>query len=571
MPSPQPFEADFASGEQAPRTPWLKHYPAELPANAHYPDIPLWGFLEDRAKRMPDRIALDHAGGALSFAALWSLVLKEAEHFARVGMATDEQFATPAPRFLMQLPNGLAFVALYEAALRAGFMVSTASPALSAQELQAQWADVDPVVVALAEEKAERLAPAFPDHVGLIAVAADQSSWRWLRVPKSVDQAAPVELPKRDQSWGSHVAVLQYTSGTTGGAKGAMMTHRNLVANALQNTRWFGWTPDDVILGVLPLCHTWGMCVCLNSGLAIGAKLVLPKLPEHFDPVAVVDALEASRASVLYGSGTMMHRLLEVLRKRPDAARSLKHCKAGAMLTQGALKQHWDGALPHAPLQQGYGLTEASPESHNNPPKRFKQGTVGVPIQDTLCKIVDPANPEREMPVGESGEVLLKGPQITKGYWRKPQASADAFFEGWLRTGDLGAMDHEGYLTILDRLKDLLKFRGYSVLPGTIEDCLLKHPAIQQAVVVGRDDERDGERPIACIVLRAEADVRHDDPKLFDALKQYCSEHLAPYEIPREWRVMNDIPKNHVAKPLRRVLREWVNARADLPQGFHLL
>jgi long-chain acyl-CoA synthetase len=371
------------------------------------------------------------------------------------------------------------------------------------------------------------------------------------------------ERPSYSAPAACDVAVLQYTSGTTASAKGAMMTHRNLVANALQNARWFGWSGEEVTLAVLPLCHTWGMCCCLNSTIAVGGTLVLADQRKGFDPDATCAEVERARATVLYGSATMFHRLMEgdakTLARRQKQLLSLRHVKAGAMLSQGSLKPRWDAFCVNAPLRQGYGLTEASPESHNNPPERFKAGTVGVPIQDTEARIVDAEDASRELPAGQAGEVLLRGPQITLGYWRRPEATKAAFHEGWLKTGDIGVMDAEGYLSIVDRKKDLLKFRGFSISPNTIEEALLRHPSVREAVVVGRLDERDGEVPTAFVVLKSAA----DEPSAEATLKAHCEGSLAQYERPRAYYFVNEIPKNHVAKPLRRVLRDQLNAQGS--------
>jgi len=397
----------------------------------------------------------------------------------------------PGERVLLHLPNSVDFVIAYYAALRAGAIVSTASPELGAAAFAAQRDDVDPALVVDSETV---LGEADPPPV----VAAD-------------------------------IAVLQYTSGTTGQSKGAIMSHANLVANALQNARWFGWSENEITVGNLPFCHTWGMCICLNSTFAVGGALVLTG---RFDPEETLRVVEESNATVLYGSATMFHRLLEV---RKHEVMTLRHVKAGAMLTQGDLKARWDARYPHAPMQQGYGLTEASPESHNNPPSAFRAGTVGVPLQDTDCRLLD-------------GEVLLKGPQVTRGYWRRPEETQAAFVDGWLRTGDLGEMDDDGYLTIVDRKKDLLKFRGYSVVPNTVEECLLRQPGVREAVVVGRLDERDGDVPVAFLVV--------DDGVEDAALLAACRASLARYEVPREFIRIDQMPRNLVGKPLRRELRD---------------
>jgi long-chain acyl-CoA synthetase len=452
---------------------WHAFYPPGVPGHAEYPSIPLWEFVQPS-----DRIALIHGDEAVSYRALRARIESAAGWFRNMGVG-------PGERVLLRLPNSIDFVVAYYAALRAGGIVSAASPELGTAAWEHQRKDVDPVLT--------------------------------LEGPAGSGQPPQ---PERTE-----LAVLQYTSGTTGAAKGAVMTHANLVANALQNARWFGWTRNEINLCVLPLFHTWGMSVCLNSTMAVGGTLVLAP---GFDPAETLALVERHRATVLYGSATMFHRLLDVA---THAVPSLRHVKAGAMLTQGSLKERWDERYPHAPLQQGYGLTEASPESHNNPPHRFKAGTVGVPIQDTDCKIVD-------------GEVWLKGPQVCRGYWGE-----EPFESGWLRTGDMGTIDEDGYLTIVDRKKDILKFRGYTVVPNAVEECLLAHPAIREAVVVGRADERDGEIPVAFVVA---------DPVEDEALFEHCRARLARYEVPREFRRVDAIPKNAVGKPLRRKLRTLV-------------
>jgi len=483
------------------RRPWHAFYPPGLAPEGDYPDEPLWGLLERSTRRHPDKAALVDGEERTTYADLRRRVLDVAGWIRAQG-------AGPGDRVLLRLPNRAAFPVAFYGALRAGCIVVASSPLAGEAERRAQMADAEPALV-----------------------LEDGASFGFGPVPEACD------VPE---------AVLQYTSGTTGRAKAAVMSHANLVANALQNARWFGWTADEVNLAVLPLHHTWGMCVCLTSTLAVGGTLVLV---ERFDAEETLALVERHRATVLYGSATMFLRLLDAPARR---LASLRHVKTGAMLTQGRLKERWDARYPHAPLQQGYGLTEASPESHDNPPHRFKPGTVGIPIQDTDCRIADPDDPARTLAPGEPGEVLLKGPQVCRGYWRRPEETAAAFRDGWLKTGDIGAMDDEGYLTIVDRKKDMLKFRGYTVSPNAVEACLLLHPAVKEAVVVGAPDERDGEVPTAFVV----GDTAVDDADLVE----HCRARLAPYEVPRKIVHVDEIPRNAVGKPLRRVLRSSLPA-----------
>jgi len=496
--------------------PWLAHYPPGLPPKGRYPRIPLWGFVERAARRHGGKVALVDGEASLSYADLWDRVSAAAGWFRARG-------ASPGDRVLLRMANTASAVIACYGALRARCVVVPSSPQIGDAELSAQ----------------------IDDSGARITLGADETPGAGAVPP--VSGLGPSADPKPP---GPDLAVLQYTSGTTGRPKAAMMSHGNLVANALQNARWFGWDATVVNLAVLPICHTWGLCVCLNSTFAVGGTLLL--VP-RFDPEETLALAARHRATVLYGSATMFHRLLDVPRADLPA---LRHVKAGAMLTQGRLKERWDERYPKAPLQQGYGLTEASPESHNNPPHRFKPGTVGVPIQDTRCRIADADG--RDVKEGAMGEVLLEGPQVTSGYWRRPAESP--FVDGWLRTGDVGFMDAEGYLTIVDRLKDMLKFRGYTVSPNAVEERLLRHPAVREAVVVGRPDEREGEVPVAFVVRAGAATA--------EELVAHCRKGLAPYEVPREVVFVDTIPKNAVGKPLRRELRgRWGPPGAASGQG----
>ena len=471
---------------------WHAFYPEGIAPGGDYPAAPVWEFLAAAARALPGKIALVDRERTFTYAALWERVESAAGWIRARG-------AGPGDRVLLRLPNVAEFPVAYYGGLRAGCIVVPASPALGIAALAALRADTEPA----------------------------------LEIDGGVGAGEPPPVEPFD------VAVLQQTSGTSGRPKAAIMTHANLVANALQNARWFSWTADEINLAVLPLCHTWGMCVCLNSTFAVQGTVVLAR---RFDAPETLDLVAHHGATVLYGSTTMFHRLLDA----PFAELpTLRHVKAGAMLTQGDLKRRWDARYPHAPMQQGYGLTEASPECHNNPPRRFRAGTVGVPIQDTDCRLVDAEG--RVVGPGESGEVCLQGPQITRGYWRQPEETARAFVDGWLRTGDVGVMDADGYLTIVDRLKDMLKFRGYTVSPNRVEEALLAHDAVAEAVVVGRRHDVDGEVPTAFVVLKRAATD--------DELLRHCRALLARYEVPREVVRVDAIPRNAVGKPLRRELR----------------
>ena len=367
----------------------------------------------------------------------------------------------------------------------------------------------------------------------------------------------------------SDLAVLQYTSGTTGGLKAAMMSHRNLVANALQNNAWFGWTKDDVILGALPLCHTWGMCCVMNAALAAGARIAMVR---DFDADRVLETIARERVTVAYGSATKFHRLLDAAGpSAPECFASLRYVKAGAMLIGSDLYARWTAAVPGVLMINGYGLTEAGPEVTNNPPHARRAGTVGIPLPGTELRLGIVPDAERVGDEGDAaggatgaGEVQIRGPQVMSGYWRNPDATRAAFTDdGWLRTGDLARFDEAGYLVILDRLKDLIKHRGWSVVPGEVERALREHPTVAEACVVGVPDPRDGEVPVACLVLRDGAAGPTDEAWL-SGIDAFLDARLARYKHPRRFVVVPEIPKNHVGKPLRRVLRDSFMSKVPL-------
>jgi long-chain acyl-CoA synthetase len=503
--------------------PWAAVYPEGVAREIHAPDAPLWHALGASARQAPGSTAIRFGGESVTYRDLWRAAQSAALRF---GPGDGE-------RVLLWMANRPEFVVAYHGALRAGRVVVAASPHLTPAEIEPILDDAEPSVVVADGE----LAPRVPRRDGLRVVEAALFG----------DAGVAGEFRPSARGAGD-VAVLQYTSGTTGGLKAAEMTHTNLLVNALQNNTWFGWTERDVVLGALPLCHTWGMGCVMNATLLAGASMVL--LP-RFDPAETLDAIEREGVTVVYGSATMFHRLLDAAGPRAARVfRGVRYVKAGAMLVGGDLPERWASAVPDVPMVNGYGLTEASPEVSNNPPHARRAGTVGVPLPGTSVRLCAPDDPRREVARGDEGEVQVRGPQVMRGYWRRPEATSAAFVDGWLRTGDLGRFDELGYLAIVDRLKDLIKFRGYSVVPAEIERALVRHPGVAEACVVGAPDRVDGEVPVAFVRLHAGAAVTEED------LAAHLEPLLARFKQPRAFRFVAEIPKNAVGKPLRRVLRD---------------
>ncbi len=528
---------------------WQGFYPQGVTREFDPPSIPLWRLLADAAQRWPSAPAIYFNDQTISFSRLW----KHAETASAQMRSRGYGNAKGAARVLLWLPNCPEFVTQYYGALRAGCIVTAASMHLTAEELSRVLTDTDATIAIIDMRRALEFdaavrASSTPEPRTYYIEPGKEYAPNPLRdsdlLPSVITPPPPPRCrPELD------VAVLQYTSGTTGGLKAAMMSHRNLVANALQNNQWFGWTERDVILGALPLYHTWGMCCVLNASVAAGAAMVLL---EQFHPKDVLEAIERHKVSVAYGSATMFLRLLDAA--GADAARvfsSVRYVKAGAMMVTAMLPEKWKAACPQVPMINGYGLTEASPEVTNNPPQAVKQSTVGLPLPGTEVRLCESDNPTKEVERGKEGEVQVKGPQVMLGYWNQMESTHAVIIDGgWLRTGDLGKFDDDGYLKIVDRLKDLIKFRGYSVYPSEVERVLLTHPAVAEACVVGLPDPIDGEIPVAFLVFKPGA------PQDITDLPRFVEPHLASFKRPRRFHIVSEIPKNSVGKPLKRVLRE---------------
>jgi long-chain acyl-CoA synthetase len=445
---------------------------------------------------------------------------------------------------MLFMPNTPEFAICFYGVLRAGGIVTAANPMFKAGELRRQMEDSGASALVLDEELLDPAAPVI-QKLGLetvIVAGKDPHGHRTLS--DMLENTEAVDFPAIDPA--SDVAVIQYTGGTTGMPRGAMMTHRNLIANAIQNATWFGWTSGDVVMGTLPFYHTWGACVCLNSPLYAGCQVVLMR---KFDPVEALAAVQREGATVWYGAATMFNMLLQEPALRGSDLSSLRYVKAGAMPIPEEVRRQWNEATG-VPLMLGYGLSEASPETHNSPPERVKPGTIGIPIIDTDARIVDMKTGRSELPPGEPGELVIRGPQVMKGYWGHSDAEERGITNGWLHTGDIAEMDEEGYFRIRDRKKDLIKYKGYSIAPAELESVLFEHPAVRECAVIGIERGQVGEIPRAYVVCQPDCEVEAQE------LIDFCSERVAAYKKIREIEFVSEIPKNHVGKVLRRLLRE---------------
>ncbi len=348
-----------------------------------------------------------------------------------------------------------------------------------------------------------------------------------------------------------------YTGGTTGYSKGAMISHFNLVANAMQSRALFSDTKDgeDCIMCVLPFFHSFGV-IAMNLGISSGWKIaMLPRFELHM----ALKELQRERATIFPG----VPRLYIALNEAPETSKydlkSLKACVSGASPLPLAVAKRFEEITGGAQVVEGYGLTEASPVTHANPVKgRRKEGSIGLPLPDTECKIVSLEDPDQPMPPGERGELCLKGPQIMLGYWNRPDATAETIRNGWLHTGDVAIMDGDGYFRIVDRMKELILVSGFNVYPTEIEDVIFRHPKVLKVSVVGVPDDVTGERVKAFVVPRPEQTVTAEE---LDAFCRDPKSGLTGYRVPKEWEFRESLPETLIGKVLRRVLLEEERAK----------
>jgi long-chain acyl-CoA synthetase len=351
------------------------------------------------------------------------------------------------------------------------------------------------------------------------------------------------------------VALLQYTGGTTGTPKGAMLTHRNLVANGLQAAAWFPQMREgrEVILGAVPLFHAYGLLGVLLLGVASAAEMILIPRPR---PDAVLEALHRFRPTLFPGVPTLYAGIVDHPRVGSYDLKTGTQCLSGAAALPPSLVERFE-ALTGGRLVEGYGLTETSPLTHGNSVGGERRvGTIGVPVPGTDARVVDLATGE-PLPPGTPGELEVRGPQVMLGYWNRPAETAEVLHDGWLRTGDVARMDADGYFTIVDRRKEMIDASGFKVFPREVEEVLLLHPAVREAVVAGVPDAYRGETVKAFVVLRPGHAATAEEVTAF------CRLHLAAFKIPRQVEFRAELPKSLVGKYLRRVLVEQERSRVD--------
>ena len=555
--------------------PWFAYYDQSVPTRLDYPDIPLHRFLSASAQKHPDRTAIIFYGRRLTYRTLDEAVTRFAAALADRGLAKGD-------RVSLFLPNCPQMVIAYYGTLRAGGLVVSTSPLYSTRELEHQLNDSGAATIVVLSKLyplVKEVAPQtglkriivtnikefFPPILRLLftllkekpqghrpAVEPTPGTEWFSEMLASVPAKAPVTEVGSDDP-----ALLQYTGGTTGLAKGAVLTHRNLVANTLQTAAWLvkpalssverEHGKAEVFLGAIPFFHIYGMTVVMNLCIALGHTMVL--LPQ-FKVQEVLKTIDKYHPTFFPGVPTMY----VAINNYPEVGRydlhSIKACLSGAAPLPVEVADRFE-RLTGARLVEGYGLTEASPVTHANPLfGARKVGTIGLPLPDTDARIVDLETGERTLSPKETGEVAVKGPQVMAGYWNQPRETATVLRDGWLHTGDIGYMDEQGYFTIVDRKKEMIIAGGFNVYPREVEEPLYEHPRVKEAVAVGLPDPYRGETVKVYVVLKE--GERATEQEIID----FCKQRMAKHKVPTLVEFRQELPKTLVGKVLRRALRE---------------
>ncbi len=547
--------------------PWVQFYEPGVTETLQYPEVTLGEVLAETARKHPDHTALLFYGNRISYAKLDELANRFADALRRLGVAKGDRVA-------LMLPNIPQMVIAYYGTLRFGAIAVATNPLYHAHELEVQLKDSGATVLvavdmfypvieqALPKTSVKNLLLCgikdyLPFPLNVLYPIKARLDHQWVKVKRKppihdlqtlLDQAS-AERPDVALAPGD-TAILQYTGGTTGVPKGAVLTHRNLVVNAVQCRAWLTvkQEAEERILSVIPFFHVYGMTTAMNIGVLIGAELVL--LPK-FHTKEVLKTIEKYRPTIFPGIQAMYQAIGHYGKTGNYDLTSLKAAISGAGPLMHEVQERFEH-LTKARIVEGYGLSEASPVTHANPIfGRRKPGTIGLPWPDTEAKIVDIETGTRERPVGEAGELVVKGPQVMKGYWNKPDETARALRGGWLHTGDIATRDEEGYFTIVDRIKDMIKTVGENVYPREVEEVLYTHPKIQDAVVIGLPHEEFmGEKIKAYVVLKEGQTATPEE------IIGFCREQLSKFKVPKEVEFRPQLPKTLVGKVLRRVLRD---------------
>ncbi|AZN30227.1 long-chain fatty acid--CoA ligase [Flaviflexus salsibiostraticola] len=540
--------------------PWTAHYQPGVPAEIEMPTDSLIELVETAVEQGGERPAMTFFGRETTYATLGEQIASVAEGLRRLGVR-------PGDRVALILPNCPQHVVAFYAVLRLGAIVVEHNPLYTERELLAQFNDHRARVVIAWDTSVEKIQSFDVDSIVAVNLLDEFPVLkRWaLGLPvaslrKKRDALTTVTMgtiPWKDLLSGpaladehprpdvDDLAVIQYTSGTTGAPKGAMLSHRNLYANARQGEAWMlgAQTGRENVYALLPMFHAFGMTLYLTFGILKQANLIL--FP-RFDVDLVLDAVKKHPPTVYCAVPPIYRKTAERAKERGISLSSAAYCISGAMKLTDDIVEMWE-AQSGGLLVEGYGMTESSPVALGNPFHATRRtGTIGIPFPSTEMRVVDIEDPAGEVAQGEQGELLLRGPQVFQGYWENEEETRETLLPGgWLRTGDIVTVDEDGFTTIVDRVRELIITGGFNVAPSEVEQILVTHPAIEDAAVVGFDSG-SGEEVVAAVV------ITKGETLDTEAVRAYCRQYLAGYKVPRRIVPVLDLPRSMLGKVLRR-------------------
>ncbi len=556
--------------------PWLAHYDTGVPEKVHYEKRTLPEFLDQSAKDRPNAMALSFMGYKLTYKNLSAMVDAFASTLIAMGVKKGDRVA-------LLLPNVIPCVAAYYGALKIGAVAVMNNPLYSDAELSHQFNDSKAVLLVTLDLLADRMVALrkktsirniiytsigdylpFPKNflfplvakkkklAAHVAPADRLHQWKPL-----IKQAAP--LARQPKIAFDDTAMLQYTGGTTGRSKGAELTHANLSMQIQQLNAWLPEidTPDEIVLGALPFFHVMGLTVSMNFPIFRGWGSILVPKPQ---PDQLLEAMTRFRPTLAPLVPTMYIGLLNHPKIGTSDLTSIKLCLSGsAPLPQEVITQFEEKT--GSTIIEAFGMTESSPATHVNPFGKGKRkvGSIGVPLPDTECRIANLGDRNLSMPANEPGELVVRGPQVMRGYWNMPEETRVTLEKGWLYTGDVAMMDNDGYFFIVDRIKDMIISGGYNVYPRDIDEVLFQHPDVVEACAVGIPHESRGEQIKAFVVLQENARVTEKE------IIDFCKTRLAVYKLPTQVEFRESLPKTNVGKVLRKDLRKEELERISTP------
>jgi len=560
--------------------PWLESYEPRVPQTISYPNVTLDYFLTESARKYPYNTATNLilsylaggrfvVGGKLTYRKLNELVDRFATALYQLGVRKGDRVA-------LMLPNSPHFVIAFFAAVKIGAIVVNNNPTYTARELKHQLEDSGAETIVLlnlfwprlreiqAETPIKRVIVAhifdllgFPSK--LLVKAKQRREPDWVDVQKEHDIFFFQHLiekydpsPPQIERTSADVALFQYTGGTTGLPKAAMLTHYNLVSNTLQVAGWMteGSPGQEKLMAAIPFFHVYGMTVGMIYGVYMGAEMVIVPNPRPIENV--MNIIQKERCTIFPGVPAMYIGIINHPKIQEYDLKSVKACISGSAPLPMEVQEQF-GQITGGRLVEGYGLTEAAPVTHCNPVYGTrKNGSIGIPLPDVQAKLID-LETSAELPIGgeQQGELLVSGPQVMQGYWNNPEETAATIdADGWLHTGDICKTDADGYFYIVDRKKDMIIASGYKILPRDVEEVLFMHPQVLEAVVAGVPDAYRGETVKAYIVAKPGTQPTKEE------IVEFCKLHLAPYKLPKQIEFRDELPKTLVGKVLRRVLVE---------------